>query len=265
MNEQSVGQQYSGKVIEVWWNDDARNFLARIEYEDGDAEDVSICELERLHRNTTLTQSVPSSKPLVLRCEKTAVVGLALELSRVKVIEVCRRQEPSDSINVGFEESEKLSFGVVNREVYVGRKIPLASDVFSFPCLSKVVKKRVGPPPGFEKVTSTQAGLCSERNIGDRPGRTKQVHLTLRDWTTPRIDLIAPTNNASQPLIGKRHIFKQQRVCTVALGQKCELSFSTLFLFFQLHFCIQEWLFVGWDPPWSSLVGIEICGEDTSL
>ena len=30
-----------------------------------------------------------------------------------------------------------------------------------------------------------------------------------------------------------------------------------------IHFAhIRDWLFQGWDPPWSSLVGIEICGED---
>ena len=176
LNEQSVGQQYSGKVVEVWWNDDARIFLARIEYEDGDAEDVSICELERLHRNTTLTQSVPSSKPLVLRCEKTAVLGLALELSRVKVMEVCRQQEPSDSINIGFEESEKILFEVVNRKV--GRNIPLASNVLSFPCLAKVVKKQVGPPPGFEKVTSTQAKLCTARYTCTVNGQKEQSQFT---------------------------------------------------------------------------------------
>ena len=46
-----VGAEFVGTVTEVWWGTDQKTFFARVVYEDGDREDMSLSELISLVEN----------------------------------------------------------------------------------------------------------------------------------------------------------------------------------------------------------------------
>ena len=46
-----VGAEFVGTVTEIWWGTDQKTFFARVVYEDGDREDMSLSELISLVEN----------------------------------------------------------------------------------------------------------------------------------------------------------------------------------------------------------------------
>ena len=212
--------------------------------EDGDCEDIPVSELP------ALLQPMTEKRDDSCSVERLNHFGVEWQTKHLfkdgndfvcaqEAEELCAKKEVlGPQVEFVYEQQISVSQSAVLKFFLDEKKENACKKVqqnlfYNCPNFVCSVKKRAGPPPGLEKVRSTCAEMCSEPVFAVP---LEQKHM---DETNVALGKTKPV----------RHNVEQHPVCT-ALGRKCEQSFSFLFLFFQVHFCIQKWLFVGWDPPW---------------
>ena len=154
---------FEGTVMEIWLHDEG-TYQARVEYEDGDVKDMLIQELDGLLKlRSACREKCRQNKPLVLKCERTPVVELAMELNKVKVevmnrslmvIEPVTCREP-ETLCFNFEtkleliiepaqtiESNIHSQSLIVRKALCAPQI-YPSHIFSVLHLSNILKQRL--------------------------------------------------------------------------------------------------------------------------
>ena len=155
-----VGAEFVGTVTEVWWGTDQKTFFARVVYEDGDREDMSLSELISLVENDSSesNDSICSERLNARLCvdsnDFACVCDSDSELPRTGTTETFEGN--TADITASFPKtlaevasSQNISIGITGEsEKHV--KTIRCERTQSLPILSKLILKRKGPPPGFE-------------------------------------------------------------------------------------------------------------------
>ena len=155
-----VGAEFVGPVTEVWWGTDQKTFFARVVYEDGDREDMSLSELISLVENDSSesNDSICSERLNARLCvdsnDFACVCDSDSELPRTGSKETFEGNTADITASfpktlVEVASSQNISIGITGEsEKHV--KTTRCERTQSLPILSKLILKRKGPPPGFE-------------------------------------------------------------------------------------------------------------------
>ena len=243
---------FEGTVREIWLHD-VGTYRARVEYEDGDVEDMSIKALDGLLKlRSARREKCRQNKPLVLKCERTPVVELAMELNKVKV-EVMNRSlmviEP-----VTCREPETLCFDFETKLELMME--PAQTITPNIPSQSVIVRKALSGPPGLSKPhifcatslehTKTEAQFWQ---IGQE--EEDSLVLTTRERPGESLGVIR---------FAFLSFLDQWGFVTIPFGS---LALKSVF-YFRYYQWMERWLFSGWDPPTLACSKLKFAGKSVA-
>ena len=102
-------------------------------------------------------------EPLCLSQEHTPSVKFAVDPAHTKVLPGCHIAIFSDRTK--YDETPRLEFQIDQLE----EKVSEVAGVVSFPHVAKLVKRRTGPPPGFDEQASTVCSHSVQKASAETP------------------------------------------------------------------------------------------------